>query len=231
MLFDLRSRRRRTAVRVIYSFLALIMAGGLILVGVGTGNGSGGLLNGLANSNSGSGGSNSNALAVKQAQTALKQTQQNPDSASAWTNLMQAKLTEARGELTSAGAFNTAGKAALAEGLVAWNHYLTLSNKKPSITSALLAKELYAGTGSYAGMATAYQYLVAAEPSADAAGAYKCLAYTAYAAKRTPLGDLAAAKAVSLAPTKLQKGTLSTSFKSARSTQTTAEQAVVTNSC
>ena len=55
MLFDLRSRGRRHTVRVIYLFLALVMASGLVLVGVGTGS-SGGLLNAFTNGSSSGGG-------------------------------------------------------------------------------------------------------------------------------------------------------------------------------
>ena len=55
MLFDLRSRGRRTTVRVIYLFLALVMVAGLVLVGVGTGTNQGGLLNAFTNNGSGSG--------------------------------------------------------------------------------------------------------------------------------------------------------------------------------
>jgi hypothetical protein len=43
MLFDLQSPGRRTAVKVIYTALAVVMRGGLVLFGVG-GNPSGGLL-------------------------------------------------------------------------------------------------------------------------------------------------------------------------------------------
>ena len=49
MLFDLRSRGRRRAVRVIYVGLAVLMFGGLVLFGVGAGNGLGGLLNAFTN--------------------------------------------------------------------------------------------------------------------------------------------------------------------------------------
>jgi hypothetical protein len=45
MLFDLRGRHRRRAVKVLYVGLALLIGGGLILFGVGAGTGGGGLLN------------------------------------------------------------------------------------------------------------------------------------------------------------------------------------------
>ena len=54
MLFDLRGRHRRRAVKFIYVGLALLIGGGLILFGVGAGSGGGGLLN-AATENSGSG--------------------------------------------------------------------------------------------------------------------------------------------------------------------------------
>jgi len=49
MLFDLQSRGRRTAVKIIYLGLALLMGGGLLLFGIGTGTGSGGFLDIFSN--------------------------------------------------------------------------------------------------------------------------------------------------------------------------------------
>jgi hypothetical protein len=231
MLFDLQSRRRRNVVRVVYGFLALLMIGGLILVGVGTGNGNGGLLN--AFTNNGSGNSSSNSAYAKQLKAALADTKKNPTSPAAWQSLMQARLVQAQSGSnyrSSTGVYSASGKAALQQGITAWNKYLMLTSNKPASTAALLANRLYAGLGDYSGQASAWQYVIGTEPSASAGGAYTCLAYTAYAAGDKTLGDLAASKAVAAA-SKLDKLDLKASFKSARKTASTAKEYVASNNC
>src|SRR4051812_49997896 len=52
MLFDLRARGRRTTIKVIYVFLALLMGGGLIFFGIG-GATNGGLLDAFKGGNGG----------------------------------------------------------------------------------------------------------------------------------------------------------------------------------
>jgi len=68
MLFDLRSRHRRRAVKVMYSALALLMGGGLVLFGVGTGQSGGGLLNAFG----GGGSSGAQNQVVSQEETAAR---------------------------------------------------------------------------------------------------------------------------------------------------------------
>lgn len=230
MLFDLRSRRRKTAVRIVYVMLALVMGGGLILVGVGTGNGNGGLLNAFTNNGSGNS-SQTSALVNKQVKAALKATAANPQSASDWQTLMLDRLDQAQAGSnysSTTGAYTSSGKADLTQGIDAWNRYLSVTKDKPNITAATLADRLYEGLGDYGGQSTVYQYLVALEPKSP--GEYTCLAYTAYAASDSQLGDLAAAKAVALSP-KLQKLTLKTDFSSAKKSAATAKQSVAENNC
>src|ERR1700728_2706091 len=105
MLFDLRSRGRRRTVQGVYLGLALLMGGGLVLFGVGTGNGIGGLLNGIGN-----GGSGSSKPVVRQTEkTALRQTQLNPSSPSAWEGLVKARYEEASQDSSSTGTYTSAG--------------------------------------------------------------------------------------------------------------------------
>src|ERR1700749_4446414 len=111
MLFDLRSRGRRTTVRVIYLFLALVMVSGLVLVGVGTGSNQGGLLNAFTNNGSGGGGGSQDA--DKQLPTAIKAAKNNPNSAKAWSNLIQARWSVANSGNnlnTTTGAYSASGK-------------------------------------------------------------------------------------------------------------------------
>src|SRR5271166_6368389 len=91
MLFDLRGRGRRRTVQVVYLGLALLIGGGLVLFGVGTGTGGGGLLNGIG----GSGGGNQSQVVSSQETAALKAVKANPNSAAAWSALVQARWTAA----------------------------------------------------------------------------------------------------------------------------------------
>src|SRR5579875_2639545 len=125
MLFALRSRGRRRTVQVIYVILALIMVGGLLLVGVGTGSG-GGILNAFTNNGSGGGGSGAVSAQVK---AALKATEKNPTDAAAWDQLIQyrAASTQQAPDVTSAGALTAAGKRQEEAIGQDWTHYLTLT--------------------------------------------------------------------------------------------------------
>jgi hypothetical protein len=190
MLFDLRSRGRRRTVRVIYLGLALVMGGGLILFGVGAGNGFGG---------SGNGGAQKQAISSqqKQANAAIKL---NPNSPSAWSSVVQADY-EAAGQGTNfnstANTYTANGKTQLQEAMTAWQHYLTLT-KKPDPNLAVLAARAYSAIAQYKDEAQAWEIVTAANPRVPTY--YEDLAAAAYQAKNLNLGDLAAAKAVALAP-------------------------------
>src|SRR5579862_4691711 len=93
MLFDLRSRGRRTTVRGVYLLLAVLMGGGLILFGVGTGVSGGGLLNAFG----GSGGSSQKAQVSSVERSAEKAVKSNPNSASDWAKLLEAQWESATG--------------------------------------------------------------------------------------------------------------------------------------
>ncbi len=197
MLFDLRSRGRRRAVVVIYLGLAILIGGGLILFGVGTGTGGGGLLNGLTGNGSSSGQSNAVDQATK---AALKLTRLNPSSASAWSQLEQAYWEAAHQSSdydSSTGAYSTDGTKQLANATDAWQRYVSLT-KAPSADAAFLAAEAYAAQSRYSEEASAWQYVIASDPRA--AKGYECLAFSAYAAKDTRVGNIAAQKAIKLAP-------------------------------
>jgi hypothetical protein len=224
VLFDLRSRGRRRTVQVIYLGLALLMLGGLVLFGVGAGNGFGGLLNAFTNNGSG----NAQTQVVNQAEkAALRATQQNPTSASAWSQLVEARWTTA-GEgsnyipatVTTPPIFTAGGKKKLAELIQAWQKYQTLT-KSPDSTVAILAARAYGNLGNYAAEATVWEQIAQAQPSA--AHWFYCLAASAYAAKQTRKGDLAAAKALSLVP-KLQRFTVQQQLKASKTDPTIAQQ-------
>jgi predicted Zn-dependent protease len=224
MLFDLRSRRRRTAVKVIYLFLAVLMAGGLVLFGVGSGSGNGGFLNSLSNNSSG-GNSVQNSLVTSALKKAEAQVKADPGSPAAWQGLMQARY-EVAGSGTNydstTNQFSATGKAQLTQVIAAWTKYSSLVKGTPDQATTLLAARAYSATGDYAGATVAWQAFITGAPSQ--VRGYTCLALTAYAAKKTTLGNEAAAKAVSLSP-KLQQLTTQQAFTQAKTSPSTAQQA------
>ncbi|HWD65035.1 MAG TPA: hypothetical protein VG405_07650 [Solirubrobacteraceae bacterium] len=214
MLFDLRSRGRRRTVQVIYLGLAILIGGGLILFGVGTGSGGGGLLNGLTGNGSNSGQTQAVSQATK---AALKQVKLNPSSPTAWSQLEQAYWTAAGNastydSTTGTYLYSASGKKLLAKASSAWQHYLTLT-KQPSADAAILAARAYAHLGQYKQEANAWQYLIQSTPGS--AKGYECLAFSAYAGKETRVADLAAQKALKLAP-KLQQLQLQSALKASK---------------
>lgn len=211
MLFDLRSRGRRTTVRTVYLGLAILMGGGLILFGVGTGVSGGGLLNAF-----GGGSSNQNQVVNTAEKNALRATQLHPQDPSAWAQLVQARWTAAgQGSdyNSAAGTFTPAGKRELAGAVSAWQRYLQLTHGSDPAGIAPLAARAYASLGNYAGEAGAWEIETAANPS-EAKG-YECLAVSAYAAKQTRKGDLALGKALGLVP-KAQRAVLKKQIQEAK---------------
>lgn len=198
MLFDLRGRHRRRAVKFIYVGLAVLIGGGLILFGVGAGTGGGGLLN-AATENSGSGGASFSSQIKKYE----KQTKRDPSNVAAWEKLTLAQLHESGGEAyvnASTGAVTEKGKELLAAAARSYERYDALNPPKPSVELAKLMLRVYGAEGlnQPASAVQVLQQIVAAEP--NSAAYYAQLAEFAYKAKNTRVGDLASAKAVSLAP-------------------------------
>jgi hypothetical protein len=195
MLFDLRGRGRRRTVRVIYTGLALLMGGGLVLFGVGSFGGTG-ILNNVGNETSGS---TSFAGQIKKYQLLTKRQPTNQD---AWQKLTEAQLHEAGGEayVTSAGAVTAKGKELFAQAGQSWNSYLALNPPKPSYKLAQLMLPVFGAEGlnKPAEEVQILQIIVAARPTNAADFAH--LAEYAYLAHNTRLGDLAAKKAVDLSP-------------------------------
>lgn len=218
MLFDLRSRGRRRTVQVVYLGLAILMGGGLVLFGVGAGNGLGGLLNAFTGNGSGS---NQNAVVSTQEKAADKAVKANPNSAAAWSGLVQARWSSA-GQGSNYNAttqsFTASGKKELVGLTAAWQRYLQLTSS-PDANLAVLAARAYAALTDYPGAASAWEIEAAAEPGQ--LKAYECLAIASYAAKQTRKGDLAVVKALTLVP-RARQTTLKTELASAKSQAATA---------
>ncbi len=197
MLFDLRSRGRRRTVQGVYLGLALLMGGGLVLFGVGAGNGFGGILN--AFNGSGNGGAQKQAVSQQEKQ-ALAQTKADPKNPAGWFALVQARYASAgQGNdfNTATSTYTANGRAELTAATQAWQSYLQVA-KHPDAQLAVVAARAYDILGQFKNEASAWQIVTAANPTVPTY--YEDLAVAAYQGKQLSLGDLAAAKAVSLAP-------------------------------
>lgn len=201
MLFDLQSRNRRALVKVIYLGLAVLMGGGLLLFGIGTGTGGGGFLDIFSN-----GGSSTSAQISSGEKQADREVRLHPQSAKAWADLARARYQTAglggnydQTANQGQGQFTKSGVAKLGQASTAWHRYLKLSPDHPDPTLARLMANAYSqiGLDQPADAAEAMEIVTEQQPSA---AAYGTLAQYAYMAQQFRKGDLAAARAVKLAP-------------------------------
>jgi hypothetical protein len=194
MLFDLRGRGRRRTVRAIYIGLALLMGVGLVGFGVGGGLGGGGLFNSVGN---GEGAGNTSY--GSQIKKYRKLTAQQPGNLAAWEELTKAIVHESS-NFTQNGV-TTRGKELFKEAAQAWESYLALNPPKPNASLAQQMLLLYGeeGLNEPEKAVQVLQIVVAARPTS--AALFSQLALYAYKAHDARTGDLAAARAVSLAPT------------------------------
>jgi hypothetical protein len=212
MLFDLRGRGRRTTVRVIYMGLALLMGVGLVGFGIGGGFGGGGFLN-AASQNEGSGSATYSAQIKKYE----KLTRQQPTNPEGWEKLAKVELNEAGGEayVSSSGALTSKGRQLFARIAQTWTSYLALNPPKPSpaLSQQMLRIFSEEGLNRPADEVQVLQIVVAEKPTNLAY--YAQLARYAYLAHNMRVGDLASAKALSLAPA-TQRPRLKTELASLR---------------
>jgi predicted Zn-dependent protease len=193
MLFDLRGRHRRRFVRLLYTGLALLIGLGLVGFGVGGGFGGGGILSSVSENESSS--STSFSAQIKKYR---KQTKQRPSDLAAWEGLIKAQLGESS-NYTQNGV-SSKGKEIFAEAAESWQSYLALNPPHPSTALASQMVLVYGSEGlnQPTQAVAALQILVAARPTSPTL--YAELAEYAYKAKDSHTGELAAAKAESLAP-------------------------------
>ena len=199
MLFDLRGRRRR-AVQATYLMLALLMGGGLVFFGIG-GDVSGGLFDAFSDR---SGGDVNEQLEerIDQREQRLQADPQNEVVLKAlvrdYHSLANAQLPsgsieypeDARDELAQAGQY--------------WDRYLEAEDGKPDASLARLALTLFEqnALNQPEDAATAMRIIAEAGNSYEL---YIALVQRATAAGDTRTADLAAQKAVDLAPKRLKK--------------------------
>ena len=214
MLFDLRGRGRRRAVRVIYLSLAILMGGGLVLFGIG-GATSGGLIDAIQGNSSTTSASDT---FQKRVDTLEKRAQSNPRDSRTW-----AQLADVRFQSATAGAnydqvngvYTAKGKAELRRAAAAWQRHLTLSPEKPNTRVANEMVQAYgvAGLRNYPEAVKALEFVIDATPKATYQ-TYAQLAVLAHGAKQTRKEKLSTQKALDLAP-KSQRKTVSDQIKAA----------------
>lgn len=201
MLFDLQSRGRRTAVKIVYLGLAILIGGGLVLFGVG-GTGGGGLLDAFTDDSA-----DVSSQVSDNEKRANRAVRSDPQDAAAWAELARARfLTAGQGdnfnqtELT----FTESGQEKLRSAEQAWDRHLALAGDRPDARVARLMSQAFAPTGlnEPEKAADALEVVTEAEPSSVA---YSQLATFAYLAGQERKGDLAAARAVELAPEAQQR--------------------------
>jgi len=197
MLFDLRGRGRRRAVRIIYASLAILMGGGLVFFGIG-GATSGGLVDALNSGGGGGSGSDTFQQRVEDAEKAALARPRDPRP--------RATLAKAHYQLAGVGEnynqdlgqFTAKGQAELRQSARAWERYLALKPSRIDDNLAVLMVNAYISL-SKPDQAVAAQEIVV-EAQDESTGQFSKLAQLAYAAGQTRKADLAADKAVALAP-------------------------------
>ncbi len=207
MLFDLRGRGRRRTVQVLYAGLALLIGAGLVFFGVGAGAGGGGLLSSLTGSEGSSHTSYSATIDKYE-----KLTRKDPSDIYAWEQLTLARLHEAGGGEESATSTGLTSKQRQLFNQISesWNRYVGLNPSKPNAEIAQDMVRVYGEEGleQPAEAVKVLQVVIPLEhgrSAQDQSNLYAQLAEYAYKAKDGNTGDLAAARAVALAPSENRK--------------------------
>ncbi|HYB23290.1 MAG TPA: hypothetical protein VED41_05800, partial [Solirubrobacteraceae bacterium] len=144
MLFDLRGRGRRGAVRVVYAALAVLFGSGLVLFGVGGFGGTGILSSLTGNESSG------HTSFSGQIEAARKLTKKEPSNPQAWESLAKNLLHEASGEAyvsPTTGAVTSKGRELYKQAAAAWASYMALNPPKPDLELAKLMARVYGEGG------------------------------------------------------------------------------------
>lgn len=198
MLFDLRGKGRRRTIKVIYVTLAFLMGGGLVLFGIG-GDVSGGLVDAITGSPSGDTGEE---RYKEQAADAARRTKANPQDATAWADLTRARIQVANsGDRfnSQTGEYSDDGKERLKLAVSSWEKYIELDDPDADARSSLASRmvRVFVALNDFTQAARAQEIIAETRQSV---GAYSQLAVLSYQAGQTRKGDLAAEKAVELAP-------------------------------
>ena len=196
MLFDLRGRRRRRTVQVVYLGLALLLGGGLVLFGIG-GDVQGGLFDAFRDNQG-----NVSDQVEERVDDARERTETEPRNAAAWAVLAEAEYQAAgqsEGFDETTGQFAGDARERLVAAQRAWNRHLQLAGERPNADVAGVMRTALASLGDNEGAVRA-QEIVLDSLQEPGFGDFAQLAALAYQAGQTRKGDLAAERAKELAP-------------------------------
>jgi hypothetical protein len=199
MLFDLSSGKRKRVVQVIYTLLALLMGGGLILFGIG-GGGSGGILDALGIGGGGS--SSGNPQYDQQIEDYQSDLEQNPNDTAALLGLLRTHYLSATSsgvstdQQTGQISISEDAHSELEQAAASWQKYLKTKPDRPNTSAATNAVQVYQLLNDAAGAAEAQQVVADAQKSS---AAYGQLAFYLYADFKFEEADAAGAKAVAAA--------------------------------
>jgi tetratricopeptide (TPR) repeat protein len=223
MLFDLRSGARRRTVKIVYLGLALLMFVGFVGFGIGS-SGLQGSIGDLIGTSNGGGNTTDDAQnrLTTQARAAETKAKAAPTDAQLWAAAAQARVRLAVvGDNfdSNAGDYTAAGKNQLKAAGTNWDKYMALDPKPVDERLAKQMAQAFLSLKQADKAVTAVETLTETDPTQQT---YQNLAIYAYQAGQIRKGDLAAAKAVELAPKDEQKD-LKTQLDSAKQ-QATLQQ-------
>jgi hypothetical protein len=209
MLFDLRGRGRRRTIQVIYLFLAIIMAVGLIGFGIG-GATNGGWIDSLFGGGGSS--SSSNDVFQKRVDDDVAKLKANPNDKAVlaalvtdrW-NLAQELASEQKGPESNAQ---------LALASRTWKRYLALNPDPVDDGAARTAVNVFAVLSKPADAVAAQEYVIDASGNDATYQQYATLFQYAFQAGQTRKADLAYNKALDLAPSKDSRAQIKTTMDS-----------------
>jgi hypothetical protein len=210
MLFDLRGRRRR-AVQATYLTLAVLMGGGLVLFGIG-GDVSGGLVDAFKGGNGGGGG---NDLVEKRVEREKKALQRNPNNVALLKALVRDEYNLATSQ-TKEGevGFPKSARDELAAAGTYWNRYLDAEKGKPDPSLATVALQVFDVSALNKPKDAQEAASVVAEDQNNSPAYIRLVQYATLAGD-TRTANLAASKAVDLAPAG-ERGTVKAQIKQAK---------------
>jgi tetratricopeptide (TPR) repeat protein len=200
MLFDLRSAGRRRTVKGVYLGLALLMFVGFVGFSVGSSGLSGGIVDAITGSSSGGNDNSGQKRLEAEVRTAAAKTRTAGSDPRAWLGLTQARLRLSNvGDYFDAAKsdYTAAGRRQLTAAGAAWDKYLALKPASPDEGVARQMIQAYLSISKPDKAVATQEVLTEIDPTQQT---FQNLALLSYQAGQTRKGDLAAGKAVDLAP-------------------------------
>jgi hypothetical protein len=204
MLFDLQSGGRRRTVKAVYLSLAVLMFVGFVFFGIGS-SGLSGSIGDLFGQNANVGENDAETRLTSQIQSADRRIKADPSDEAAWAALALARVRIAQvGENfdPASSDYTAAGRRQLAAASRAWDKYVALEPATPDERLARQMTQAFLALNQPDKAVGAQELLTEIDPTQQT---FQNLAIIAYQAGQLRKGDLAAGKAVELAPKDEQK--------------------------